>query len=78
VEILRIAKPHEVTYKPHMERSLRRSLRKMINAQVVVALGRGGPGDPHRYAVHPMLAAMLMPQAEPDQKATPVSPLTSE
>lgn len=58
-EILRIAKPHEVTYMPHIERSLRRSLKKMIDDQVVIALGRGGPGEPHRYAVHPMLAALI-------------------
>jgi hypothetical protein len=58
-EIIRIAKPHEVTYMPHLVRSMRRSLRKMIDDQVVIALGRGGPGDPHRYAVHPMLAALM-------------------
>ena len=54
-EIIRIAKPHEVTYMPHLVRSMRRSLRKMIDDKVVIALGRGGPGGPHRYAVNPIL-----------------------
>ena len=34
-------------------RSLRRALKKMID-DGFVALGRGGPGDPHRYGVDPI------------------------
>lgn len=40
---------------PTVERSLRRSLRKMVDDKTVVTTGRGGPGDPSRYEISPLL-----------------------
>lgn len=40
------------------ERSLRRALHTMVRDGAIIALGKGGRADPHRYAVNPMVAAM--------------------
>jgi hypothetical protein len=44
-----------------VERSLRRALRGLIGDSkmgAVIALGEGGPADPHRYAYNPIWAAL--------------------
>ena len=44
-----------------VERSLRRALRGLIGdgkMGAVIALGEGGPADPHRYAYNPIWAAL--------------------
>jgi hypothetical protein len=43
---------------PTFERSLRRALRGLVDAGVVMALGDGGRGDPHRYCINPLAAAI--------------------
>ena len=43
---------------PVLERSCRRALKSMVDDNVILQLGKGGPSDPHRYRVNPMLAAM--------------------
>ena len=58
-EIIAIAKPHESGYRPHVERSLRRALKRMIDDGVVFTAGRGGPGDPQRYFLHPLLGGAV-------------------
>jgi hypothetical protein len=40
---------------PAFERSCRRALRSMVDSGAILALGKGGPGNPHRYRVNPML-----------------------
>jgi len=44
--------------RPTFERSLRRALRKMVDDGVVKTVGDGGPRDPARYHVDPLLLAM--------------------
>jgi hypothetical protein len=53
-EIVQVAKPHAAGYRSHLERSMRRALRTLAKAGLVIPLGRGGPGDPRRYCAHPM------------------------
>jgi hypothetical protein len=71
-EIRRIAKPHENGYDPHLERSIRRTLKKLVDDRTVIPLGRGGPGDPHRYCIHPQFlpdadrVAEVMEHLEPE------------
>jgi hypothetical protein len=43
--------------RPAQVRSLRRALQRMVADGVVLAQGKGGPGDPHRYCPHPLLFA---------------------
>jgi hypothetical protein len=40
-------------------RSLRRAVHKMVEDQVLIALGNGGPSEPYRYFFHPMLIGMM-------------------
>ena len=40
------------------ERSIRRSLHRMVSEGVLIAIGGGGRADPFRYSIHPMLVAM--------------------
>jgi hypothetical protein len=62
-DMLRIAKPFEGEYRPHMERSMRRALKGLMKDCTVIPLGVGGPSDPHRYCFNP--ASYL--QATPPQ-----------
>lgn len=39
-------------------RSLRRAIQKMVEQEILVAAGKGGRADPHRYSIHPFVAAM--------------------
>jgi hypothetical protein len=43
---------------PHVIRSARRALRKLIDDGAVVTVGAGGPREPYRYSLSPMLFAM--------------------
>jgi hypothetical protein len=43
---------------PVFERSCRRALKNMVDGNIILVLGKGGPGDPHRYCVNPIFAAM--------------------
>jgi hypothetical protein len=61
-EILKIAyplEPHEYQPVSWDIRSLRRALHKMVKDGAVLALGAGGPADPHRYCPHPILEAFI-------------------
>jgi hypothetical protein len=44
--------------RPSVERSMRRSLKRLCDDGVIVAIGEGGRGDPHRYCFNPMVIAM--------------------
>jgi hypothetical protein len=39
-------------------RKLYRSLKALCDVSAVVALGDGGPGDPKRYCLNPLIAAI--------------------
>jgi hypothetical protein len=39
-------------------RSLRRALQTLVRNQLLITIGKGGPGDPFRYFLHPMLVGM--------------------
>jgi hypothetical protein len=43
---------------PVFERSLRRSLKALTDDSTIMALGEGGPGDPKRYWLNPLLVGM--------------------
>jgi hypothetical protein len=61
-EILQIAypsEPYEYRSGSSEIRSLRRALHTMVRDKIVLALGAGGPADPHRYCINPMLRAMV-------------------
>jgi hypothetical protein len=45
--------------RPHMVRSMRRTLAKMVAGNVLCAEGRGRPSSPYRYSVHPFLMALM-------------------
>jgi hypothetical protein len=49
---------------PSPERSMRRALHGLVRDQVFMALGSGGRGDPHRYFLNPMFAAVLCDEQE--------------
>jgi hypothetical protein len=38
---------------PTFERSMRRSIQTMVRDGALIAIGAGGPADPHRYFIHP-------------------------
>jgi hypothetical protein len=38
-------------------RMLRRSLKRLLDQDYVMAFGEGGPGEPRRYCMSPLLAA---------------------
>jgi hypothetical protein len=40
------------------ERSIRRSLHRLVSDGMLLALGHGGRGDPHRYFLNPMMVAI--------------------
>ena len=42
-----------------VEQSLRRALKRMVDKEVIVATGRGGPVSPYRYCIHPRVVAMM-------------------
>jgi hypothetical protein len=44
--------------RPGQVRSLRRALQKMVADDAVLALGQGGPAEPHRYSLNPMVFAL--------------------
>ena len=39
-------------------RSLRRAIQGMVRSEILVTSGKGGPAEPHRYSIHPFVAAM--------------------
>jgi hypothetical protein len=43
---------------PTVLRKLYRSLKALCDVDVVVALGDGGPGDPKRYCLNPLMVAI--------------------
>jgi hypothetical protein len=43
---------------PTVLRKLYRSLKALCDINVVVALGDGGPGDPKRYCLNPLMVAV--------------------
>jgi hypothetical protein len=43
---------------PHVIRSWRRALRKMVDQGAIMTAGLGGPREPHRYYVDPVILAM--------------------
>jgi hypothetical protein len=49
---------HGCGFHADLIRSVRRALRKLLDDGWVMAIGAGGPRDPHRYCVHPHLVAM--------------------
>jgi hypothetical protein len=70
-EIVKLAYPLDAPNRPPQAwkiRSLRRALHKMVKDNIVLASGVGGPGDPHRYSINPMVLTL----AESDRPA--VSP----
>ena len=44
--------------RPAFERSLRRSLKALADDGALMALGEGGPGDPKRYWLDPLMVAI--------------------
>jgi hypothetical protein len=73
-ELCRSAFPE--AYEPSMEmrpsfkRSLRRALKKLVDDQNIIPLGAGGPSNPYRYCINPMLLPAdrrgeILPHLEP-------------
>jgi hypothetical protein len=58
--------PAGAVLRPPVERSLRRALRSLVRDQIIIAFGGGGPGDPHRYFLHPSFAAIACDKQEFD------------
>ena len=61
-EILKMAyppEPHEYQPVSWEIRSLRRALYKMVKDNAVLTIGTGGPADPHRYCIHPIIEALI-------------------
>jgi hypothetical protein len=58
-EIMDPPPDHGCGHHPQFIRSVRRALRKMIDDGAVVTVGKGGPGDPFRYCLNPLLTAMF-------------------
>jgi hypothetical protein len=56
-EIRDIAEPLHMLYSE--QRSFRRALRCMVADGGIMTIGKGGPADPYRYCVHPMILAMI-------------------
>ena len=54
---------------PVYERSCRRALKHMVDDNIILTLGKGGPADPHRYYVNPLLsiAAEVLSDDQPDK-----------
>jgi hypothetical protein len=50
--------PDTKLIKPTFQRSMRRALKKMVDDGSLMALGDGGPGDPKRYWLDPLMVAM--------------------
>jgi hypothetical protein len=44
---------------PSFERSLRRALHTLVCNEILIALGKGRPGNPFRYFHHPFLIGMI-------------------
>src|SRR5262245_35350850 len=44
---------------PTVERSARRALQRMGEDGMILAIGKGGPGDPYRYCIHPIVFAAV-------------------
>jgi hypothetical protein len=49
------------------ERSIRRSLHRMVSDGLLIAIGGGGRGDPYRYFFHPIGIHFMC--SEPEAKA---------
>jgi hypothetical protein len=52
------AQPNE-KLRASFERSLRRAIQRLVRDWHLIAIGDGGPRDPCRYFLHPMLIGML-------------------
>ena len=48
------------------ERSLRRALQRMVSDGGVIAIGGGGPADPYRYFMDPLLIAIASKSRKKD------------
>jgi hypothetical protein len=55
--------PPDHVLRPSVERSLRRALQSLVRDEVLIALGSGGRGDPHRYLFNPLIAALVGDEA---------------
>jgi hypothetical protein len=42
-----------------LESSFRRALHKMVKDGGLIAIGNGGPSDPFRYFIHPLIISMM-------------------
>jgi hypothetical protein len=76
-DLVAVAKGDEETFGPHFKRSLRRALLKMVDGGVVIAIGRGGPRDPHRYRISPLMVALMddgAPATECPEIRSPAQP----
>jgi hypothetical protein len=62
-EIMHPPPKHGCGHHPQFVRSVRRSLRKMIDDNTVVTIGKGGPRDPFRYCHNPRLIAAFAGEA---------------
>jgi hypothetical protein len=60
-----------VKLRPSFERSVRRALHSLTTNNMLIAMGDGGPGDPLRYFLHPLLIGFLgdTPEAKALQAA---------
>jgi len=65
-EIMGPPPEHGCGFHPYFIRSVRRALRRMVDDGDVMAIGAGGPRDPHRYCVHPFVVALFGERAEYD------------
>jgi hypothetical protein len=63
--------PADAKLRPSFERSLRRATHSLTQSFHLIAIGDGGPGDPHRYFIHPLMIGMMgdTPTAHTLQKA---------
>ena len=47
-----------------LERSMRRALHRLASEGTLIEIGDGGPGDPYRYFIHPLLIALMCDEQE--------------
>jgi hypothetical protein len=53
------AKPDDAKLRVSFERSMRRALHRLTSDHLLLAMGDGGPGDPLRYFIHPLMIGMM-------------------
>jgi hypothetical protein len=57
----------EAELRSSFERSVRRSLHRMVSEGFLIAIGGGGRGDPYRYFFHPIGIPLMC--GEPEARA---------